>query len=298
MHTYTYTYCTNMVCSFEKMLDWKESLLVMFKRTKCWASLRSAGKLFHSLKEQFTPKSEIQIFPPTCSVICPSRLFWCELHVSFWDIGCRDVSLCSNGMEVDCTWPVVIKAPKKYIWKPQQHFPGAVTRLLKIIQRTCCEQFHVGTIYFLSNYNSITVPRHCHWCCCLRGGSVGGLGREEAGRGSRCGFQQKIPQLSRFPAFLAGTAGSSWPNPPAEWQWRDAVTDQQNNRYLVKVSEDCSYVVWFFFFCPGRYSCSWVLDKLYSMVFFVRKIHKQRIAIVQLARDKSIHEFLWVRLGK
>ena len=48
-------------------------------------------------KGQFTPKSEIHIFPLTCRAIYQSRLFWCELS-SFGDIGCRDFYLLSNIM--------------------------------------------------------------------------------------------------------------------------------------------------------------------------------------------------------
>ena len=47
------------------------------------------------LKGQFTPKSIIHIFLPSCSAIYPFRLFWCELP-SFGDISCRDVLLFSD----------------------------------------------------------------------------------------------------------------------------------------------------------------------------------------------------------
>ena len=49
--------------------------------------------------------------PLTCSAIHSSRLFWCELP-SFRDIGCRDVCLHSDIMELDGTQRVVVRAPK------------------------------------------------------------------------------------------------------------------------------------------------------------------------------------------
>ena len=40
------------------------------------------------------PKITNTYFPPTCSVVYPSRLFWCELQ----SVDCRDVCLLSNIM--------------------------------------------------------------------------------------------------------------------------------------------------------------------------------------------------------
>ena len=48
-----------------------------------------------AFKGQFTLKSKIHIFPPTCRPFHQSRQLWCELP-SFGDIGHRDFCLFSN----------------------------------------------------------------------------------------------------------------------------------------------------------------------------------------------------------
>lgn len=69
-----------------------------------------------------------------CSAIYLSRLFWSESQC-FGDIGCRDVRLHLNALEVDGTRP---KAPQNYIKKTAEI----------IIHRPYCEQFHAGSIFF------------------------------------------------------------------------------------------------------------------------------------------------------
>lgn len=56
----------------------------------------------------FTQKSNIHIFPFTCSAIYPSRLFWSEL-LSF---GHRNACILSNTKELDVAQLVVLNAPK------------------------------------------------------------------------------------------------------------------------------------------------------------------------------------------
>ncbi|MDF4377384.1 hypothetical protein P3378_24580, partial [Vibrio parahaemolyticus] len=102
-----------------------------------------------SFKGTVTPNSIIHIFPLTCSAFYQYRLFWCEL-LSVGDIGCRDVCLLLNIMELDGTQLVMLKVAQN-TFEQQQHqqqcvFPEIMTWLLKIIHRPCCEQFHVGTI--------------------------------------------------------------------------------------------------------------------------------------------------------
>lgn len=49
----------------------------------------------------------------------------------------------------------VLKAPYKHKKKKKKHSTAEImTRLFKIIHRSCCEQFHVGTIFFLPNYSA------------------------------------------------------------------------------------------------------------------------------------------------
>ena len=82
------------------------------------------------LKGQFTPKLNKQIFPLTCTAIYPRRLFWCEISVKETSA----FSLLCNGN----------KAPGLY--------SEIMIHLLRINNRSCCEQFHVGTILLLPNY--------------------------------------------------------------------------------------------------------------------------------------------------
>ena len=55
-------------------------------------------------------------------------------------------------MELDGTRLVVLKAPKNTLEKQQFLFTEIMTQLFKIFHRRCCEQFHVGTIFFVLNY--------------------------------------------------------------------------------------------------------------------------------------------------
>lgn len=90
-----------------------------------------------NLKEQFTPNSHLHVFPQPCiSGLCwrgfPTFSFVFldhEVHSSSWS-----------------TW--------KYTWKPLcwSHAPVSYE-----VHKLCCEQFHVGTIFFLPNYNHLTV---------------------------------------------------------------------------------------------------------------------------------------------
>lgn len=75
-----------------------------------------------------------------------------DLKVQFW----RDVWFLSNKNELDGTRLVWLKAPKTIYLKLQQQclFPEIVTRLLWRMHRACCELFHVGTLFFLSNYTN------------------------------------------------------------------------------------------------------------------------------------------------
>lgn len=59
------------------------------------------------------------------------------------------VCLLLNIMKNYGTWLVVLKVPNKCITAMQKL--RGMTRLLKITHRPCCEQFHVATVYFLSN---------------------------------------------------------------------------------------------------------------------------------------------------
>ena len=74
----------------------------------------------------------------TCRAICTFWLF-CGVLPRFGNIGYSNVCLLSNIMELDGTQL------------------RTMTRLLKIIHRPCCEQFHVGTIFFLPNYTYLAV---------------------------------------------------------------------------------------------------------------------------------------------
>ena len=58
-------------------------------------------------------------------------------------------------MELDGTQPVELKVAKITFLKNSTamfFFPEVMTRLLKVIHRPCCEQFHVGTIVFLHDW--------------------------------------------------------------------------------------------------------------------------------------------------
>ena len=98
-----------------------------------------------------TPKSKIYIFLLSCSVIYSSRLFWCELP-SFGNISRKDLYIFMNIMVLYGVQLAMLKAPKKKnILKTQQQylFLEIMTRLLNIINRHCCEQFNVGTTFFI-----------------------------------------------------------------------------------------------------------------------------------------------------
>ena len=64
-----------------------------------------------------------------------------------------DVCLLSNIIKLDGTQLVVLKVPKNTFEKIQNQclFPNIMVWLLKIIHRPCCEQFHVGTTFFLQS---------------------------------------------------------------------------------------------------------------------------------------------------
>lgn len=57
-------------------------------------------------------------------------------------------------MELNSSWLVVLKVPRKYLKTQQQCLTLILTQtqLLKITYRPCCQQFRVGTIFFLANY--------------------------------------------------------------------------------------------------------------------------------------------------
>lgn len=91
-----------------------------------------------NLKEQFTSNSRLHVFPQPCiSGLCwhgfPAFSYFVfldhEVHSSSWS-----------------TW--------KYTWKPLCWSHAPVSHE---VHKLCCEQFHVGTIFFLPNYNHPTV---------------------------------------------------------------------------------------------------------------------------------------------
>lgn len=91
-----------------------------------------------NLKEQFTPNSRLHVFPHPVLLDCVgvgSPL----LVILFF-------------LNMKCT--VVLEAPRKHTWKPlcRSHDPVSHE-----VRKLCCEQFHVGTIFFLPNYNHPTV---------------------------------------------------------------------------------------------------------------------------------------------
>lgn len=55
---------------------------------------------------------------------------------------------------------VLLRAPKAtFVKTPQRRlFPEILTQLLEIIHRPMCEQFHVGTMFFLPNYTCQPYP--------------------------------------------------------------------------------------------------------------------------------------------
>lgn len=74
---------------------------------------------------------------------------------SFWTIICGDVCPLSSIIEQDGTWLAVLNAAKIHLKnstaKPLSR--KIMTRLLKMICRARCQQFHLGTI-FLSNWTT------------------------------------------------------------------------------------------------------------------------------------------------
>ena len=58
--------------------------------------------------------------------------------------------------------PMVLKAPKNTSEELNSNvfLPEIMTRLLKIIHRSCFEQFHVGTTFFLLNYTCQIKSQH------------------------------------------------------------------------------------------------------------------------------------------
>lgn len=96
-----------------------------------------------TLKGQFSPNSEIHVFPLTCSVIYPCTLFRSELQ-SF-------VGVLSNIMEVDALglwWSKCQKTHTSLKLNINVSFKKSWPVTL-MIHRPCCEQLHVGTFFFL-----------------------------------------------------------------------------------------------------------------------------------------------------
>lgn len=92
------------------------------------------------LKGQFTPTYNMHIFPLTCRVIHPLKLFWCELPRR-GDINFREVRFLLNVMALGL-WR--FKPKNKQSRKTQRQFLCTEilkTQLLRIISRPCCEQF-------------------------------------------------------------------------------------------------------------------------------------------------------------
>lgn len=93
------------------------------------------------LKQKFTQNSK----PHICTLICSASS---DIH--------RDVCLLWNIMELDGTRPVVLKATKEYICLSLE----IMTRLHKITYISCCEQCHVGTIFFSTKLHPPSVSPH------------------------------------------------------------------------------------------------------------------------------------------
>lgn len=64
---------------------------------------KTATTTMLGFKGQFTPESEIHVYPLTCIAIDPSSFFLVWAVEFFPDIGWRDVCLLSNIIETDCT---------------------------------------------------------------------------------------------------------------------------------------------------------------------------------------------------
>lgn len=133
------------------------------------------------LKRTFSP--EAHIFPLTHSAVYPSTSFWCKLP-SLADISCPFVCLVSFKMEQDGARLVALKATKNiYIKKKKRKisqqrclFPEITSRLLKIIHRARCEQFHFGNrIIFYPTKLAHRVGAGL----LLRGDTVGGCNQGE-----------------------------------------------------------------------------------------------------------------------
>lgn len=113
-----------------------------------WSLFSHWQHWLNRLKGQFIPKPQKHILPPTSSAIYPPRWFWRELQ-RFWNISHRDV--CS-----DCG--IQRKKIEKLNSKVSIEF---LIRLLNIIHRVC-EQFHVGTTFFLLYANHIITEASVH----------------------------------------------------------------------------------------------------------------------------------------
>ena len=73
------------------------------------------GNTFHTFTRKLGtvhPKPKIHISPLTCSAVCQSKLFWCELP-TFGDIGHGDFCLLSNIMGLNGALLVVLTDQNK-----------------------------------------------------------------------------------------------------------------------------------------------------------------------------------------
>lgn len=118
--------------------------LAWFKKKQCilcyFKTANSSSGIVHP-----TPKLKMFV------LLAVAPFFYADCFgVSWWVMeNHRNIFLPSTTRELDGLW--CSKRQKLHIWKIH-HSNETVTRLLKIIHRHSCEQFHFGTVLFLSTY--------------------------------------------------------------------------------------------------------------------------------------------------
>lgn len=103
-------------------------------------------------------KSKLHIFP------LPVVLY---INLDCFGVSCRMVEL--SAIEMSAFSPMAFglwcsKRQKNYIWKTQQKclLPEIMTRLVNIIHRPCCAQFHVATVFVCTKLHPTSVEESIH----------------------------------------------------------------------------------------------------------------------------------------